>query len=169
MADKNSTQVANSIASPPILNDPGFNGILRVAYGEMTTDVIHADGDELRFCRVYSTWLCMGWRCVSADISATADLDIGLWRTDGGAVFTNAEDCFGVVDIATDVDTGHLFPDIALMPAAMVGKVTTFFELAGSPSGSETEWYDVVGQIETANTTIADLISVQIFYIEPGQ
>jgi len=166
MADKDSAQITNAVANPRVLQEAKYDGIVRMTYGEMTTDVIHIDAEQLRFCQVYSTWLCVGWRVVSADISSTSDMHLGLFREDGGAVLDL--DCFSatasLVDIATDQDSGFL---AAALPAN-VGKISTFFELAGSPSGLEDAWYDVCGTIETANTTIADLIGAHIFYMMPG-
>ncbi|MEE9386349.1 MAG: hypothetical protein V3V08_23290 [Nannocystaceae bacterium] len=165
MADKKSALLTSLEAIPPVQTLPPQSGNIKLAWGFLTTDTIHADADVLRLFRVNARWTFVGSRVATADIGgATSDLDLGLYRRDDGAVLD--QDCFADgLDIATALDTGFV---AAAAGAASAETVETMFELGGSAAGTGNDWYDVAATIDTLATDAAGLVLAQVWYIDPA-
>lgn len=106
-----STQVTNSDASPPVLNNANVDGgIVRCVAGVVTNSAADDVASTYRYCRVPSCARIKRVTYASAAAGATGQLDIGVYQTaaNGGAVvdadlFASAVDPGGGAIAPTDV------------------------------------------------------------------
>ncbi len=164
MADLNSTIITNLDAAIVVKDGPVQGGVIRQAYASVTTATIQSDGDVIRFFRVHSSWIFVASRMHSADLSGgTAKLELGLYLAESGAVLD--DDCFqAVIDVAAIIDTGF----VGAAAGAPIGTQESMFTLGGAVAANDDQYYDVAATVETADTSIAGLVGVQVLYIDPA-
>lgn len=153
VVDRNSNTIANTVATPKVLNSPqvGGAGILREVAGLVTPAADDTQASVHRFVRVPSNARVSQILISAADATTAGKYDFGIYQTaDNGGAVVDADFFGGAVDLANDADAVLGFHDITFESGqySFTEGSQPLWQALGLTSDPKRE-YDVAGTVET--------------------
>lgn len=164
VVDRNSDVIANMVATPALLNDPTYAGLVKEVIGTVTPAADDTQASVHRFVRVPSNARITDVLIAAADASTAGKYDIGVYypaSVNAGAVI----DADAIAD-AFDLSGGPFYwSDVRTVSIVTIAESSyPLWQLAGLSSDPGGE-FDIAGTIDTTFNGGPTIVGLKVRYI----